>query len=703
MNAPFFTKMISALFLLSLILPILPASAEEPCPLTGEQVYPVLADLIFVVFDLNRDGKITRQELAVISPDLANSGLGDFVGDNGTSRWWVQRYMEILKPLNMIDTNRNGLIEYEEVGDDVPREIFDMLDFNANGVIDCEDFDYLTEEYTEAEGDEECGSSDILALIARGGVLYLDQDGDDLISQDEIIVILSESGDLGSNADTFHALFNMLDADKDGYLSAVEIHGTLLSIPINVIHIVDTNRDGAIQYLEVPFVPLTLFAQLDTVPDGKLDCADYIDQYENNEIELPKGALGGVVRDAKTQLPLSGVTVKVSPGGFSDTTLAVVGTFGFPSLPYRQYTLTATKEGYQPYSKSFRMDTLVLTLDILLEPEVVVEGEVEGEIEGEIEGEEPVLAHVAGVVRDEATGLPVSDVLITLIPGDFTVHSLDILGTFLINDIPPGIYTITAEKEGYFSYEQEITLDEGEIEPLDIQMIPEPIVEGEEIIEGEIIPEGEELPVEGESVPDDRPKGALSGVVRNAATELPVPNAALTLMPGGYQAVSQEITGLYRIAEVPFGTYTLHVAHPAFENHMTSVEIKQTSIGPIAVTEVLLDVVLTMKTGEGETIATDVEGEAVPHEGETLEPVEGEAAPSEGETLEPVEGETIQPEGERPVLEGEQPSEGEDDDVAPRSGCNGRVSVSSKSLADDWFPLISSFLALLFFSVFGKR
>ncbi|HOM48946.1 MAG TPA: EF-hand domain-containing protein, partial [Candidatus Hydrogenedentes bacterium] len=269
-------RFLSVMLLLSLLMAPLSASAEEPCKLTPEQVYPVLTQLVFVVFDLDRNDKITREEIAVISPELAQGPVGDYVAGykNGIGRHYVNVYIKVLNPLKMVDTNKDGLIQYEEVGEDVPREIFDILDHNHNDVIDCEDFDFLTEPYSQGDG-EECGTEEIMAIVARGGVLYLDQNNDEMLTREEIMTGISEAGDLGSDEEVFTAVFNMLDVDKDEMVSAVELHATLLSIPINLMNLIDQNQDNAIQFTEVPFVPPLLFLQLDTVVNGQLDCADY--------------------------------------------------------------------------------------------------------------------------------------------------------------------------------------------------------------------------------------------------------------------------------------------------------------------------------------------------------------------------------------------------------------------------------------------
>ena len=674
-------RFLSGMLLLSLLMAPLSASAEEPCKLTPEQVYPVLTQLVFVVFDLDRNDKITREEIAVISPELAQGPVGDYVAGykNGIGRHYVNVYIKVLNPLKMVDTNKDGLIQYEEVGEDVPREIFDILDHNHNDVIDCEDFDFLTEPYSQGDG-EECGTEEIMAIVARGGVLYLDQNNDEMLTREEIMTGISEAGDLGSDEEVFTAVFNMLDVDKDELVSAVELHATLLSIPINLMNLIDQNQDNAIQFTEVPFVPPLLFLQLDTVVNGQLDCADYKAQVATEEIELPKGVIGGVVRDAATNLPLSEAVVTLTPGGFSDTSLALVGTFGFSDIPYGRYTLQVVLEGYEPLTQIIRINLPITTLDLLLQPEAVEEGEVEGE--------SPALVTLAGVVRDQDTGFPISGALVTLTPGDFQEVSLDILGTFMFNEIPAGNYRLAVTKEGYQTYSTDLFLESGFGDVIDVPLTAENTIEGEEQpVEGEVAPaegetgdvegeespeEGEVQPAEGETVPDNGEKGVITGIIRNNATWLPVGKAVVRLTPGGYETTSDDISGTYLFSSIPLGKYTIHVAHPAFQSYAEAVELKR---GLFGVANLLaLDIVLTM---------TEAEGEVQPAEGE-VQPAEGEVQPVEGE-VQPVEGEDVAQEGE---------AEDEEDDGAGISGCFSSSKASPKAFLADWLLLALSFMSV---------
>ena len=60
------------------------------------------------------------------------------------------------------------------------------------------------------------------------------------------------------------------------------------------------------------------------------------------------GNIGGTVSDADTGIPLSGVSVQLTPTGYSQVT-GSNGTFQFDNLDVQEYTLTFKRSGYQTY------------------------------------------------------------------------------------------------------------------------------------------------------------------------------------------------------------------------------------------------------------------------------------------------------------------------------------------------------------------
>ena len=62
------------------------------------------------------------------------------------------------------------------------------------------------------------------------------------------------------------------------------------------------------------------------------------------------GNIAGTVTDANTLAPLAGVSVKVSPLGYSQVT-GNDGAFQFDNLDVQEYTLSFTRAGYEPHEE----------------------------------------------------------------------------------------------------------------------------------------------------------------------------------------------------------------------------------------------------------------------------------------------------------------------------------------------------------------
>ena len=244
------------------------AVSQEPCPIPD--VRPDLVNLIILLLDTNHDRHLSLEEIQRVYPEMEPGmfNLVDLNNDGRLSASEIRFAMAIagLDPLEYIDANGDRLIQYEEVDDFLTPELFDRLDYNNNGVIDCEDYDYFMTRPAYGDGDE-CGSADMMHFIVEAAFLYLDTDGDRHISYDEIAPLLEP--------DYAALVIDVLDRDKDGYVSPAELQQFLVSLPFDIIRFLDENGDGALQYEEVAeFIPPEMFSALDYNGDGVLDCAD---------------------------------------------------------------------------------------------------------------------------------------------------------------------------------------------------------------------------------------------------------------------------------------------------------------------------------------------------------------------------------------------------------------------------------------------
>ena len=214
--------------------------------------------------------------------------------------------------------------------------------------------------------------------------------------------------------------------------------------------------------------------------------------------EKADGSLTGFVTDGI--VPISGALVTLAPGGYQDTT-NLVGYYSISGIPEGTYTITVTASGYASWgtSKIIAAGTNSQNVDLTA-----------------------VTGSLSGIVGSGAT--PVSGATVVLNPGGYTATT-GALGTYSIDNLTPGDYTVTVTATGYETWTGNKTVATGtNIQNVDLT----PIVE----------------------------TGSLTGVVRSGAT--PVSGATVTLTPGGYTATSI-IGGGFSISDIPVGDYTITV------------------------------------------------------------------------------------------------------------------------------------------------
>ncbi len=256
---------------------------ELPCPLPD--VTPMIIELVFPLLDGNNDGGVSLAEIQVLYADIDPSyfSLVDFNRDGKVSLSELNMIVTILPAggvLGLIDTNLNSLIEYAEVSEWIPEQIFNGLDFNHNSVIDCADLDVLLGNIDppdpgegETEGEPSTGCQLLSSLPALLGVAVdlLDLDNDGGLSLAELQRVY---------ADIPASYFSIADPNGDGVADQFELARLVNMIPAllpggNPLSFVDTNNNGVIEYAEVAqFVTPEQFAWADRDGNGVFDCDD---------------------------------------------------------------------------------------------------------------------------------------------------------------------------------------------------------------------------------------------------------------------------------------------------------------------------------------------------------------------------------------------------------------------------------------------
>jgi len=201
------------------------------------------------------------------------------------------------------------------------------------------------------------------------------------------------------------------------------------------------------------------------------DQAEDFEIYEEEDVEEefelleedvrgPGATLRGTIKNAKTKKPVPGasVTVTLSTGGRFDALTNGDGhyIFSFPSLPSRitKATFTASREGYRTFTKKLTLkEGKTTTLNVSLKPTY------------------PILK---GVVKDKK-GRPLEGAIVRLQRGGAVYSTTtDRKGSYLIQDISPGTYTLTVTKSGYRPFSRSVTLGMGKTVVVNIRMEAEP-------------------------------------------------------------------------------------------------------------------------------------------------------------------------------------------------------------------------------------
>jgi WD40 repeat protein/serine/threonine protein kinase len=168
-------------------------------------------------------------------------------------------------------------------------------------------------------------------------------------------------------------------------------------------------------------------------------------------------------------------SVAFSPDG----TLLASGHFGVVRLWEVSSGLEVRRLGHSGtvYSVAFSPDgTLLVSTDIFLHNAVILWGVPTSSLSSpsamsSTAAPDQTLGIIRGVVIDSGTGSPLSVVNVTTDPPSMSVAT-DVKGRFMIPDVPPGRYAVTATKLGYASGSVEITFVAGETATANIEVSP---------------------------------------------------------------------------------------------------------------------------------------------------------------------------------------------------------------------------------------
>ncbi len=154
----------------------------------------------------------------------------------------------------------------------------------------------------------------------------------------------------------------------------------------------------------------------------------------------------------------------------------------------------------------------------------------------------PVGGTIEGTVLDEVSEEPISGVTVT-VQGIGLSTPTDSSGNYVIANVPPGFYLLTASAPGYESLSKT---------PVEVK------AGGITVLKFELIPVA----------------GTIEGTVLDEVSEEPISGATVTVEGTGLSTTTDG-SGDYVIANVPHGFYTLTASAPGYESlSKTPVEVK---------------------------------------------------------------------------------------------------------------------------------
>ena len=253
-----------------------------------------------------------------------------------------------------------------------------------------------------------------------------------------------------------------------------------------------------------------------TVTAGAETVADFIMQETDSTGSRYFGDLKGVVRNSKNGLPIPKVNIFTTPASQSVTT-DDIGQYEIKNITVGEYTATAEKAGYDTVKISVVIQAgQITTADFFLT-------EVDTSTP-------PTTGMIEGTVRDAQTGAALSGAVLSTDPTtDVVTSSSD--GSFSFENITPGEYSISVTKNGYQNASVSVTVTAGKTTRADIVLLPS--------------------------------FGSISGVVKDATTELPIQGVNIQTDPAT-SSVTTDSDGRYTISGITPGSYKVKTSKSGY-------------------------------------------------------------------------------------------------------------------------------------------
>ncbi len=320
---------------------------------------------------------------------------------------------------------------------------------------------------------------------------------------------------VGNNTQDLNLTPNTLGGQVTDTLTGLPIGGVTVGVTdsSNVVHTVSTDGTGHYSFSGLPTGPATVTAAKTGYSSATTPMTIVVGVNTQNEVLTPN-ILTGVVRDASTTLPISGATVTVVDNAnvTNVITTGANGFYGVTNIAAGIASVTATKSGY---GSATAAPTIVVgsnVQDLSLTPNTL-----------------------GGQVTDSLTGLPIAGASVGVTDSSNVVHTVSTDGTghYSFSDLPTGPAALTAGKTGYSSASTLLT-----------------IVVGSNTQNEVLTP------------------NILTGVIRDAATALPISGATVVVVDNAdiTNTITTGTNGFYSVTNIAVGVATVTASQSGYSS-----------------------------------------------------------------------------------------------------------------------------------------
>jgi hypothetical protein len=248
------------------------------------------------------------------------------------------------------------------------------------------------------------------------------------------------------------------------------------------------------------------------------------------------GTISGKVVEAVSGNPVSKVNIKTTPSTNSILT-DESGNFKIENVTPGEYKVTAQKNNYDSSSVTIQVSSgIIASADISLnqtDPSNLI-----------------TTGALTGKVLDLSTSKPIQNVIITTNPATSSLIT-DQTGTYSIDKITPGKYTITAKKNSYQSASAEIQITKGKTTTADLVL---KFIDTSTVVT----------------------PGKVAGVVHDGLTGLGIAGVNVSTVPAT-STVTTGNNGSYSIAEVAPGNVKITASKTGYASVTLTVNVESGS------------------------------------------------------------------------------------------------------------------------------